>query len=239
MRFRDDRAEHSSIILLPAGSTQHSQRNFIMPHRRDTSSHEVARAYWRDLLHNFTPSQIPMLLEGSPTAQYDFQEASINIHMEGLASSELRAQPEITLQSIFQVAWAIVVACYAGSEDVSFGCFVTHGSSPPDADLMNLIICRKKVAPDCNLFQTMASMAKQIKDSLQHRICSVEDIHQLLELGEQSIFNSVLQVQHDARSHEGGSLTFGQGMRNDPSASVRTLLAKMRRVTGVSKKNQG
>lgn len=208
-----------------------------MPHRHDTPSYDIARAYWRELLQNFTPSQIPMLLEGSPTTQYDFQEASVNVHLKGLATSQLRAQTEITLHSVFQIAWAVVVACYAGTEDVSFGCFVTHGSSPSDAESMDLILCRTKITADCGLFQTMAQMAKQIKDSLQHRSCSIEEIRQFPELEGKSLFNSVLHVQHDDRSRKAGSLTFGQGMRNDPSVGVRTLFAKMRHVTGVSKSN--
>jgi hypothetical protein len=210
-----------------------------MPHRDDTPPYDIARAYWNELLQNFTPSQIPMLLEGSSTTQYDFQEASINVHLEGLAISQLRAQTEITLHSVFQIAWAVLVACYAGTEDVSFGCFVTHSSSPSDAEPMDLILCRAKVAADCSLFQTMAQMAKQIKDSLQHRTCSIEEIRQFPELEGKSLFNSVLHIQHDDRSRKAGSLIFGQGMRNDPSVSVRTLFAKIRHVASVSKRNQG
>ena len=205
-----------------------------MPHLQATHLDDLAIAYWKNLLEDVTPSHIPSLLDTVPTAQYDFQEASVDIDLNGSAIEGLCIQARITIYSILQTAWAIVVGSYTGAEDVSFGYFTSHGTSSRDANIKDLIMFRTKLAPNCTLFHVMVDMVTQMEKALQYRMCSFEQIQRFPEFEGQSLFNSVLQIEQGSKSAEDCSFTIGQGMRYDKSVGVRVPSTKLLNLTSVA-----
>ena len=121
----------------------------------------------------------------------------------------------------------MVVGCYAGTEDVSFGYFTSHETSSADSNSGGFLVCRTQTSTKRTLFQTLVDMEAQVENALQHRTCSIAEIQQFPEFDGKPLFNSVLQIEHGHRLPEDRPLTFGQGMINDESIAVRILYANL------------
>lgn len=172
-----------------------------------TSSHELAIKYWGAFLQSFKPCHFPALLDGRPTLQASFQETAVKVDISNLAVEEFCSQYQVTPCSLFQTVWAIVVGCYAGVEDVSFG-YSADGKSE------NILTCRTQIAAENPLIQTMIDVMRNFDDALAHRNCSIAEIQKLLGLEGQPLFNSGLQIQHLSGVGVDGSSTVGQEMQN-------------------------
>jgi hypothetical protein len=188
----------------------------------DISSHEVAIKYWETFLQSFKPCHFPALLDGLPTLQDNFQETTVELDVNNLAIQEFCSQHHVTLGSLVRTAWAIVIGCYAGVEDVSFGYSSDNGTSSTDGEFDSIFICRTQITAEHLLFPTMVEMMRNFDYALAHRDCSIAEIQKLLGI-EKPLFNSGLHIQSVGGLDVDGSLTFGQGIKNVDSTEVRIL----------------
>ncbi|QIR38206.1 amino acid adenylation domain-containing protein [Tolypothrix sp. PCC 7910] len=80
-----------------------------------------AESYWRDLLKGFT-APTPLLVDSNPREQSGFGEQAIRLSLKttGMLQS-LAKQHQITLNTLVQGAWAILLSRYSGETDVVFG----------------------------------------------------------------------------------------------------------------------
>jgi hypothetical protein len=213
------------MILYPftVNSDKYTRRKLTMPLMKDTSSHKLAIKYWETFLHGFKPCHFPTLLDGLPTLQDNFQETTVKLDVNSLAIQEFCSQQQVTLCSLFQTAWAIVIGCYAGVEDVSFGYSTDDEMSSADGKSENILICRTQITAKHLLSQTMVDMMRNFDDALAHRNCSIAEIQKFLGLEGQPLCNSGLRIQRLSGLGVDGSPTFSQGMQNRDLMEVRIL----------------
>jgi amino acid adenylation domain-containing protein len=88
-----------------------------------------AEAYWRGVLAGFTvPTQLAIQREGTLADEAQvYGEESLSLSAD--ATAQLRAfarQNQVTLNTLVQGAWALVLRCYSNEEDVVFGVTVTN-----------------------------------------------------------------------------------------------------------------
>ncbi|MBD2336733.1 amino acid adenylation domain-containing protein [Calothrix sp. FACHB-156] len=80
-----------------------------------------AESYWRDLLKGFT-APTPLLVDSNPREQSGFGEQAIRLSLKTTAMLQsLAKQHQITLNTLVQGAWAILLSRYSGETDVVFG----------------------------------------------------------------------------------------------------------------------
>src|SRR6185437_14705902 len=104
----------------PALEPVHPYRNYIAWLQRQSMTD--AEAYWRKLLKGFTaptPLAVDRPGELAPDAEpvYDEQRAILSTETTAALQS-LARQHQLTLNTIVQGAWAVLLNRYSGSEDV-------------------------------------------------------------------------------------------------------------------------
>ena len=185
-----------------------------------TSADELALKYWETFLRDFQPCLFPALLDESSAPQDNFQECNVQLDVNNRVIEKLCSQHQITLESLFQTAWAIVIGCYAGVEDVSFGYTAEDESSSEDSKCRDVLICRIKATADHQACQVMVDIKKNLDDALAHPDCSIQDIRNNLGLEGQILFNSGFRIQRLSGSDAGGSPTLSTNQRNEDLAEV-------------------
>lgn len=92
---------------------------------------DAAESYWRGRLHDFAePTPLPTLLahrpvpEGAPCAEQQLLLSAQDTN----AIAALARNEQVTVNTVVQAAWALLLGAYAGRDDVLFG--VTSGGRP-------------------------------------------------------------------------------------------------------------
>ncbi|EEP77448.1 predicted protein [Uncinocarpus reesii 1704] len=171
-----------------------------MPLIHDTSAQERITKQWRSLLHDFKPCHFPGLPDGSTTDTKEFQETTAELNINELSIQHSCTQYHVEPRNVFQTAWAIVINCYAGVEDVSFGYDTTgDDASAPATASENILLCRTHIDAENQLGQTALEMKRSFDDAWENRNWSISEIQKLVGSENQPLFNSGLQVQREGR----------------------------------------
>ncbi|KAJ5212665.1 uncharacterized protein N7498_004311 [Penicillium cinerascens] len=172
-------------------------------HTRDS---EASECYWKQYLTDVRPCIFP----------------SLGLKEDGIASSSLKSLPfsmdlgqdlysfcqnhGITISSLLQVAWGIVLRVYTASESVCFGYLNAcrdipvqdaHDISGP---LINLLICRLSLTEESSVLSTLAENHTAYAQSLDHQHCSLAEVLHSLNRSGQPLFNTAMSLQKDAGS---------------------------------------
>ncbi|HEX6716238.1 MAG TPA: amino acid adenylation domain-containing protein, partial [Pyrinomonadaceae bacterium] len=121
-----------------------------------------AEAFWRRSLQGFTAPTPINLGNGSAAATHVYHEERIYLSRE--TSEAIRAiarQHDLTLNTILQGAWAILLNCYSGAREVVFG--VTASGRPPEVEaivgmLVNTLPARVSVEPNAAILPWLKSI---------------------------------------------------------------------------------
>src|SRR5690606_15189027 len=88
----------------------------------------------------------------------------------------------VTVANIFQLAWALVLSKYTGSEDVSFG-YLANGRDVDVEDvnsmvgpLINIMVTRVKLTPDTPIETALQTVQDNFLDGFNHQRTSLSDI---------------------------------------------------------------
>ena len=150
-------------------------------------------------LEGFEPCHFPILLDGAPDHEGNYQETTIKLDVNDSNLDDFCSQHRLTPCSVLQTAWAVVVSCYAGVGDISFAYSANVGDLP-DLGLDDWLICRAKIAADKCLIETMADIMRDFGAAWMDRKYSISEIQKLLDLEGQPLFNSGLLVNHPSAS---------------------------------------
>lgn len=126
-----------------------------------------AERFWRETLDGFSaPTPLPVRAPTAGTSDARLREQSLQLSVERTAMlKKLAASCDVTLATLVEGAWALVLSANSGEDDVVFG--VTRAgrrSTVPDADTMvgsfiNTVPVRVRMAADMPL----AAWLKQIR----------------------------------------------------------------------------
>ncbi len=184
---------------------------------KDTSQYEH---YWRNYLKGFTvPTPIPNDRRKNPNIEIpndrrkssnteqgftpEFNEKALPDTLTATLNT-LTKEKQLTLNTVMQGVWAILLSRYSGAQDIVFG--ITVSGRPPELDdmermvgpLINTIPLRTQVEPDAEVLQWL--------DRLNHQ-CLVErtpfehaplyDIQRWSEIdGGTALFKSIFVVEN-------------------------------------------
>ncbi|KAH8723175.1 hypothetical protein GQ44DRAFT_761196 [Phaeosphaeriaceae sp. PMI808] len=158
--------------------------------------------YWKGHLADVAPCIFPAI-GGGEKENSDMKE--IELHIGSLPALRNFAKANnLTLNSLFQAAWALVLRIFTGAEDVCFG-FLSSGRDVPvdgvaDAvgPFINMMVCRSNVSAETSLLAMVEAVQRNFADSLQHQHCSLGKIQQALGLGGQPLFNTAMTFMPDS-----------------------------------------
>lgn len=174
--------------------------------RRDASGDEM---FWREQLRGLTsPTVLPIARHGAlpPAEQEDVSELAFRLSAADMTA--LRAAGEahrVTVNTLVQAAWAVVLARYAGEEDIVFGAVRAGRKVPVDgaASIVGLFIntvpVRVKVASETPLGTWLRSLREQWVAMRAHEHASLADIQRWSDVTPGlPLFESILSYQEPA-----------------------------------------
>lgn len=190
---------HNSLALPQAPSF------FSYIDQLQTQNQSPAKKKWKKYLNGFyTPTDLPIIKKQNQKTLIDYQEHTLGFEFKTSNQIELFCQKyQITLSTLMQATWALVLTRYTGQQDVIFG--LTTSVRPSNiknietmiGPAINTIPFRVKI----NEHQTTINFLKKIQetfvDLLDISSSSLADIHSWssIEKGEH-LFNTILVVEN-------------------------------------------
>ncbi len=168
---------------------------------------DQAEAYWRKTLRGFT-SPTPLVFDRTPPTDVgerpDFKEKIVLL--DEATSDSLRAfalQHRLTLNTLLQGTWALLLSRRSGINDVIFGSAVSGRSAPiPKIDsavgiFVNVLPARVLVPVDGQVVTWLRELQKQQAEARRFEFCSIASIHGWSDVPRnQPLFESVLVFQN-------------------------------------------
>ncbi|KAJ5794579.1 nonribosomal peptide synthase [Penicillium paradoxum] len=189
------RAYASELVLQPA-APRYSE--YIAHIHKGSLEHSIE--YWKDYLIDATPCHFPSL-GGTDSAADRMQSLEVDTGIPAATLHSFCRRYGITLSNVFQLAWALVLRAYTGSDDVSFG-YLTSGRDAPIEGIMehavgpyiNMLVCHLNLDERADVRQLMLQIQSTFLDSLPHQNCSLANIQHALSLSGQALFNTAMSV---------------------------------------------
>lgn len=171
------------------------------------TSLDASLRFWSDQLEGATACRLPRLTDGlAPTDQREIRHLHTDVD-SGTRLKALAKQLNISMASIFQLAWALVLRSYTNLQDICFG----YVSSGRDVEIDGI---SDAVGPFINILVsrivfgrggTAAAMLKQLfstyLDSLPHQHASLADITHALKMPGGKLFNTAFSFQKISQSN--------------------------------------
>ncbi|MGH1397091.1 MAG: non-ribosomal peptide synthetase [Trichormus sp.] len=101
-----------------------------------------SEGFWRNLLKGFT-APTPLLVDSNPTTQGGFGEQTMQLSTKITARLQsLAAEHQLTLNTLVQGAWALLLSRYSGESDIVFGATraCRYSSVPGAHSMVGLLI---------------------------------------------------------------------------------------------------
>jgi surfactin family lipopeptide synthetase C len=162
--------------------------------------------YWKQYLDGFqTPIrlQLPIPILDEPIDLF-FKEYSLNLSVEQTKRLQnmIRVQ-RLTMNTLVQGAWALLLNYYSGQQDVLFGSTVSgRPSTLPDVEKMvgmfiNTLPVRVKIDPDLELGQWLHKIQQQQSDQEAYIASSLVDIQACSEIPSgQPLFDTLIVFEN-------------------------------------------
>jgi amino acid adenylation domain-containing protein len=178
-----------------------------------------AEAFWRTMLRGIT-TPTPFGVERAPTGEQGYHEHTLHVSEATTNALQTMArQHTVTLNTLVQGAWAILLSRYSGMTDVVFG--ATVAGRPADLAgvetmvglFINTLPLRVRVTPEMPLLEWLQALQAQQVELRQYEYTPLVDIQRWSEVPPGvSLFESILVFENypvDAALREqSGSLTF-------------------------------
>lgn len=144
-----------------------------------------AEAFWRQALKGVkAPTPLTNLYVDSLSNQeekYDDQQITLS-EATTAALHSLARQHQLTLNTLIQGAWAVLISHYSGKEEVVYGCTVSGrpvdlvGSESIIGMLVNTLPIRVKVDPEQSLLLWLKELQAQMVEMRQYEYSSLVDV---------------------------------------------------------------
>ncbi|HEX7333073.1 MAG TPA: amino acid adenylation domain-containing protein [Pyrinomonadaceae bacterium] len=166
-----------------------------------------AEAYWRKTLKDFTaPTPLATDRPGTlaPDAESVFDEQRAVLSTETTAALQsLARQHQLTLNTIVQGAWAVLLNRYSGSDDVVFG--ATVSGRPPELEgvetiiglFINTLPVRVRVMPEESLLSWLKRLQEQQVEMRQYEFSPLVQVQQWSDVPRGlPLFESILAFEN-------------------------------------------
>jgi non-ribosomal peptide synthase protein (TIGR01720 family) len=192
------RAYHGQLESEPSGAYSTYLR-YLQTHHLTGSE-----MYWKQYLDGANACIFPSLVTKSPGTEpsvLNMVPFSFDIARRLQCFSQHHG---ITISSLLQVAWGVVLRVYTGSDSVCFGYLNSCRDIPvPNArkmsgPLTNLLICRLSLTGDVSVLKTLLENQDAHARNLEHQHCSLAEVMHSLNLACQPLFNTAMSLEREA-----------------------------------------
>ncbi|HEX7239407.1 MAG TPA: amino acid adenylation domain-containing protein, partial [Longimicrobiaceae bacterium] len=191
-------------------------REPALPRRRPFRDHvarlqrqdlAAAEAFWRDALAGLTaptPLGVDRAGEGAPDDGAPFDRVEHRLSPQATSSlRSLARQSRVTLNTVVQGAWALLLSRYSGEDEVVFG--VTASGRPPELQsvdemvglFINTLPLRLRVEPRAGVEEWLGRLQARQVESRAHEQAPLSRVHAWSEVpAELPLFESILVFEN-------------------------------------------
>jgi len=188
-------------------------------------------SHWKEYLRDVEPCYFPTLLDGKPDPTARGQH-SFEVDL-GICFTELQGfcnENDVTLFSLLQTSWAIVLRAFTGSNRVCFG-YLSAGRDAPvqgiDAlvgPVLNMMTCHLNLEGCSSARSVLQQTQSDFLSNLEFQHVSLADVHHALGLSGDALFNTILSLQKAKKTAvSGGSIQYADLSGKDPTEYVVTM----------------
>ena len=181
-------------------------------------------SYWKDYLGGSEPCLFPTLADGASD-----EEPSLGTHAISLRDmAKVNAycmNSGITLSTLLQFSWALVVRSYTGADEVLFGYLVSGRDIPVQnidhavGAFINMLVCRLQLSAVTEVGEALDTMRADLAEGMVHQTCSLAEMQHELRLPCATLFNTAFTYQ---KRTEAGH---GRGHRSPETALKYTVVS--------------
>ncbi|KAF2157224.1 acetyl-CoA synthetase-like protein [Myriangium duriaei CBS 260.36] len=210
--------------------TQAPKYSSYISYLQKRSSYEDLE-YWTQTLRNVQPCHVVTPSDDAPageriSASFEPPESVSTVLRDLEAFQQFSEKHNVTVATIFQLGWAMVLACQTNLQEVCFGYLVNGRDAPiPGIDemvgpMINMMVC---VVPLNDPTLSVSAAAQQVQRSFlegfDHQRTSLAAIHHRLQLSGQALFNSTInyKVIQPANKEEQSTLSLESMFAEDPA----------------------
>lgn len=173
-------------------------------HLRQQQAAESAEAerHWREYLHGLTIASLPAPVSGLPDSSSKSSFKSIRVPLANSTQlGRVCADLDITISTLFHLAWALVLWRFTGHPDVCFGSFISgrdiEMSKIQDTVglFINVLVCRVTVDKDNTFRHLLHLVQDEYARNLSHRSLPLAEIAHLAALPANDLIRSVVNVR--------------------------------------------
>jgi amino acid adenylation domain-containing protein/non-ribosomal peptide synthase protein (TIGR01720 family) len=183
-----------------------SDRTKSLPLYRDymafiqSGSRSDSLSYWTSYLEGAEPCLFPILTDGETEAADSL--GSHMIAIDDLADvNSYCADAGITLSTLLQLVWALVIRSYTGSDEVAFGYLASGRDVPLDhienavGAFINMLVCRLRISDEVEIAEVLDTLQTDFAGAMAHQSCSLAEIQHELKLDGAALFNTAFTYQ--------------------------------------------
>jgi amino acid adenylation domain-containing protein len=191
---------------------------------------DTARRFWRQALSGFTsPTQLPGSGTGAGTSgAYGRREARLGFE-QTQALREMARRHRLTLNTLVQGAWALLLMRHAGVKDVAYGAVVSGRPTALEGveRMIGLFINTLPVRVRAEGDETAAAWLKRLQSeqagAREYEHVGLAEVQGWSEVGRGTpLFESVMTV-HNFHGDSQGSTDDGDAYQRDDASSVQEL----------------
>jgi amino acid adenylation domain-containing protein len=156
--------------------------------------------YWKEYLSGAEPCLFPALVDGHTDAEPSLGSYAVNL-INVAEINDYCADSGMTLSTLLQFVWAMVVRAYTGVDEVMFG-YLASGRDVPVANIehavgafINMLVCRMCISPELEIGEALDTMGADLADAMAHQSCSLAEIQHELHLPGAALFNTAFTYQ--------------------------------------------
>lgn len=155
---------------------------------RTSTLSEDNLAFWKEYLADVEPCMFPTL--SRKTGAKARSTKTLNKPTAKLQRFAKMASASVA--TLFQIAWGLVLQCYTGSEDVSFGYYESESNEAEAIDPQAIVACRLLLGNDRKLEETLSRANSDSDQSIQSAAC-LNTVKKQLGLDDKTLFNTLLK----------------------------------------------
>ncbi|KAJ5354279.1 non-ribosomal peptide synthetase [Penicillium brevicompactum] len=161
---------------------------------------ETSLEFWKSRLSKVTPCVLPPLTDNqAELPPQELKSHSVNLD-DARVYQEYCQTNDVTLGTLFKMAWGLLLRCYIGSDNICFGDSVSgrdvrlHGVENAVGPYLHETICQMTFDKEAGVSATLRQIQSQFVESLPHKHVSLAEIQHAIELGSTKLFNTGLSV---------------------------------------------
>ncbi|KAJ4316284.1 Nonribosomal peptide synthetase 4 [Fusarium piperis] len=195
--------------------------DYVAHLQRNRSSRNVD--YWKNYLTGAEPCCLPLLVDGAA------EPKALRALDWGISrAADLQAfctERGITLSTVLQLAWALVLQAYTGLDDVCYGYLVAERDIPV-CDIgeaigvfINMLVCRVRLDPSTILGDIIKTVQEDLAAAMNHKQVSLADLQHTMGISNEPLFNTAYSFQRRSvsKSMAAGPVSFDVSEAQDPS----------------------